>query len=341
MGHSLRDIGREAKPRWPEVPDALKRRVNAALGSRVVRAGRMFGGYGPSATFMMTLEDGRRVFFKGVYPLPRASSVRWSLDREERVYQELSSFIGPWAPLFFGSVREDGWHALLLEAVPGQRMPPWTTWTAARVAHSYADFHASTFGRPLPRWLPRRQHLEFAGFWRQIAADDAGRIRLAALAAGRGGEARTWLVANMARLAAAEVTLEQASEPFALLHFDTRSDNIRLDGDLLRMFDWPSASVGPAEFDLAAFAQSIESEGGPHAEMVVDAYAARLAVRPDVLVGSIAGIAGYFADRAPRPDLPELPRLRSVQRRQLKASLAWSARALDLPEPRWLSAVPD
>ncbi len=36
-----------------------------------------------------------------------------------------------------------------------------------------------------------------------------------------------------------------------------------------------------------------------------------------------------------------LPRLRSIQRRQLKATLAWAARRFGLPDPRWLSAVPD
>ncbi len=126
-----------------------------------------------------------------------------------------------------------------------------------------------------------------------------------------------------------------------LLHFDTRSDNVRLQGDLLRIFDWPFASVGPHEFDLAAFAQAVTAEGGPIPERIVEWYEDILPVRPKALVASVAGIAGYFADRAARPPLVGLPRLRSIQRRQLRASLAWAARLLDLPEPTWLAAVPD
>jgi hypothetical protein len=331
----------EAKPHWSAVPRKFQHRVEALLGSHVVRARRAFGGYGPSATFTLLLDDGRRAFLKAVYPLPEGSGVRWSLDREERVYKGLGDQIDPWAPAYRGSVLADGWHGLLLEAVTGRRFPPWTEDSAARAARAYARFHASTIGQTLPRWLPRDQHLEFVGFWQGIAADQEAFDRLTGSAGNRRSDAEAWLTGNLEALAAAETPLTNVGRPFALLHFDTRSDNIRLDGDLLRMFDWPFACVGPVEFDLAAFAQSIESEGGPAAEHVVGWYQEVLPVRVDVLIASIAAISGYFADRAPRPDAPGLPRLPSVQRCQLKASLAWAARSLHLPPPVWLAAVPD
>jgi len=82
-------------------------------------------------------------------------------------------------------------------------------------------------------------------------------------------------------------------------------------------------------------------EGGPSPERVIDWYAEIR--RPDeaAIDASLAGICGYFADRAWRPPPTGLPRLRSVQRRQLKASFAWASRRFDLPEPRWLAAVAD
>src|SRR5437773_2391921 len=55
----------------------------------------------------------------------------------------------------------------------------------------------------------------------------------------------------------------------------------------------------------------------------------------------VAALAGFFAHHAWRPPIEGLPRLRSIQRRQLKASLAWAARRLDLPEPTWLAGVKD
>jgi hypothetical protein len=306
----------------------------------VVRAVRTYGGYGPTATYRLTLADGRRAFFKGTYPLPEGSGVRWSLEREQVVYRRLSSLIAPWAPEYLGSVRADAWHAVLLELVGGIPALPWTRRKAMRAARSYAAFHASTLGRPLPSQLSRRQHRAFAVYWRRIHRDEDAVDRLAALAGPRRREAVEWLHAHVAALGRAERALSKAPEPCALLHFDTRSDNIRLDGDVLRIFDWPFACIGPAEFDVAAFAQAIEAEGGPDCEAVIGWYESVLPLRHDVLVGSVVGIAGYFADRAPRPPVSGLPRLRSIQRRQLKASLGWAARLLDLPEPSWLRNVP-
>jgi hypothetical protein len=332
---------REDKPPWSAAPRNVKEAVARSLGSPVIRARRTYGGYAPSATYALTLADGRRAFFKGTYPLPEGSAVRWALDREAMVYRHLGQSIRPWAPEFFGSLRADGWHALLLEFVAGKRVLPWTRPKAKRASESYASFHASSLGSPAPRWLSRRQHRDFAVFWRRIASDEAAVDRLGALAASRSDEAIEWLGSCVRALRRAETILRRAGEPYALLHFDTRSDNVMLEGKLLRMVDWPFACIGPVEFDVAAFAQAIEAEGGPPCESTIGWYEAVLPLRHDVLVGSVAGIAGYFADRAPRPPMPGLPRLRSIQRRQLKASLGWAARLLDLPEPTWLRAVPE
>lgn len=337
----MAQIEREAKPAWAEVPAQLKADVARVLGSRVVRAVRAYGGYAPSATFRLSCADGRRAFFKGTFPLPEGSAVQWSLESEERVYRRLGSHIAPWAPAYIGSVRGEGWYALLLEDVGGESVLPWTRSKAMRAARSYAEFHASTLGQALPRWLPRTQHRAFAVFWRKLADDDEALTRLAALAGEQAADAREWLDANAGALRGAERALWRSTNPSALLHFDTRSDNVRLDGELLRIFDWPYASIGPPEFDLAAFAESIAAEGGPSCEAVVGWYESALPVRHAALVGSVAGIAGYFADRAPLPPPAGLPRLRSVQRRQLKASLGWAARLLGLREPAWLAQVPD
>ena len=305
----------------------------------MIRARRTYGGYAPSATFALTLADGRRAFFKGTYPLPQGSGVRWVLDREAMVYRHLGPIIKPWAPELLGAVRADGWHALLLEHVGGRPVLPWTRAKARQAVESYAAFHASTLGQPAPRWLSRTQHRDFAGFWRRIARDEAAINRIAGLAGSHSRQAMDWLRGSLPTLARGERILRHAPEPYGLLHFDTRSDNLMLDGSLLRIFDWPFACVGPVEFDLAAFAQSIAAEGGPDGEAVTAWYEAVLPVRPDVLNGSVVGIAGYFAERAPLPAIPGLPRLRSSQRRQLKASLGWAARFLLLPVPSWLDAV--
>ena len=333
---------REDKPVWSEVPRAVSERTEQMLGARVVRARRAFGGYGPSATFVLTLDNGRRAFFKGVYPLPEGSAVRWRLDEEERVYQELAELIAPWAPAYYGSLRTDGWHALLIEALTGGRVPPWTGSRAQRAVRSFAEFHVRTLDAELPAWLPREHHLEFTGYWAAFTADNQLRDRLATLCRTPKAklDATNWMAAHGPALSAAEAPLVTARR-FALLHFDTRSDNIRLDGNLLRIFDWPFACAGPPEFDFAAFAQSISLEGGPASEQLTRWYSEVLPLEDDVLTASVVGVSGFFADRGSSLDLPGLPRLRAFQRNQLKSSLRWAARLLSLPEPTWLSALVD
>jgi len=312
--------------------------VATVLGSPVARAERVYGGYAPSATFRLRLANGKRAFFKASYPAPKGSGVRWFMDHEAQNYRTLERFIRPWAPRFYGSFERDGWHVLLLEDLGPRSVPPWTPTKARRAARSYARFHRKTRGKRLPRSLPRTGYVEHSRFWRTLSK--TGELsRTASLAGRRADEAREWLDVALPVLVAHERDLERARPPFALLHFDTRSDNVRIRGDALRIFDWPFASAGPAEFDVVAFCQAVAAEGGPGAERVLAWYQEVLRLRPEMIDAALAGIAGYFADRGWRPPIEGLPRVRRWQRTQLKECLRWAARRFDLPEPRWLDAV--
>jgi hypothetical protein len=336
----LSRTGAEAKPPWSAVPRAIKDEVAKLVGSPVARAERVYGGYTPSATFRMLLKDGRRAFLKGTYPLEKDSAVLWKLEEEQHIYEELGDYLRPWAPRYYGGAKAEGWHVMVLEDVGPQTMPPWTLAKATACARSYAAFHAKTYGKRLPRWLSRIEHQDFAMFWDRLAS--SGELRgTASLAKGRAGEAEEWLGVALPILRANSALLMRLRPPFAIMHFDTRSDNIRLQGRLLRMFDWNFACAGPVEMDVVAFAQTITAEGGPEPERFLAEYDQLLPLRSLALDASIAGVAGYFADRAWRPATKGLPRLRSWQRQQLKVMLAWSGRHFDLPEPRWLAAVAD
>ena len=331
---------REEKPSWSAVPAAVRAETERRLRSRVVRATRAYGGYAASATFRLVLANGRRAFFKAGYPPPPGSAAIFPIGDEERRYAALAPIVGRYMPKQYGAFRLERWHVLLMEDLGPATIPPWTVAKAGLATRSYARFHRSTLRRALPRWLSRTQHQEFGIYWERL--DRTGRLDgTASLAGRRREEAREWLDVALPTLRESERLLVRARKPYVLLHFDTRSDNIRLVGDRLVMFDWPFASVGPAEFDTVAFAQAVAAEGGPDADALIDIYSEISPLRDRELDGSIAGIAGYFADRAWRPPLPGLPRLRSIQRRQFKASLAWAARRFDLPEPRWLRAVQD
>lgn len=305
----------------------------------MVRATRAYGGYAASATFRLVLANGRPAFFKAGYPPPGSAAI-FPIAQEERRYRALAGVVGRYMPRLYGSFRLSEWHVLLMEDLGPASVPPWTAAKTRVAARSYARFHRSTLGTALPRWLSRTQHTHFGIYWSRLEA--RGELGgTAALAGRRADEAREWLDVALPILRETERRVVRARRPFVLLHFDTRSDNVRLVGERMVMFDWPFASVGPAEFDTAAFAQAVAAEGGPGPERVLAWYEEILPLRAPELDGSVAGIAGYFADRAWRPPMPGLPRIRSIQRRQLKASLRWAASRLALPEPHWLDAVKD
>jgi hypothetical protein len=321
------------------VPPEIKERTAEILGSPVARAERVYGGYAPSATFRLRLRSGKRAFFKASYPKPPDSGVIWVIDQEDRNYRRLGELIRPWAPRHLGSFAQAGWHVLLLEDLGPRSVPPWTPSKMRLAARSYARFHARTVGRRLPRWLSREPYLEHTRFWRTLWKN--GQLgNAASLARGRAADAREWLDLAKPELVRLERALERVGPPFALLHFDTRSDNVRLHRGRLRIFDWPFASKGPAEFDVAAFCQAVSAEGGPPPERTLAAYEEVLPLRGDVLDASLAGITGYFADRSWRPPVHGLPRLRPWQRAQLKVCIAWLSRRVGLPDPAWLRAVP-
>jgi hypothetical protein len=326
---------REAKPPWSDVPRAVKAEVARILGSPVARAERAYGGYAPSATFRVVLRDRRRAFLKSTYPLPAGSGVIWGVAEEERAYRALGERIRPWAPALLGSFQVAGWHGLLLEDLGPSDVPPWTGRLARRAARDFAELHRANLRMRPTSTITATLWRRFTDRWPK-----ADLARVAGLARGREDEAREWLDVAIPVLRSAGPRLGRARTRRTLLHLDARSDNLRVRHGL-RLFDWNFACVGPPELDVAAFAQSIAAEGGPPPERFVDAYRERLALDDRVLGLAVAAIAGLFAQRAPEPPVPGLPRLRSVQRRQLKASLPWAARLLDLPEARWLAAVAD
>ena len=330
--------GVEAKPPWRQVPAAVRREVESVAGARVTRGARIWGGYGPAPTFRLRLADGRGLFFKGIHTESTVFS-RKAFDREWRVYQELGAFITPWAPQFYGAIAVDDWRALLLEDLGPKSAPPWTPALARDAAREFARFHSSTLGRDLPGWLRRFAESGASVSWERVEEETDGLRLVADLAGGRADEARAWLRMALPPLARGARDALRIPGPYALLHSDTRSDNLRVTQGRLRLFDWPAAESGYPEFDLAAFAQSVTAEGGPEPERIVSWYSERLHPRAEALDAVVAWLAAYFAHNAWRPDLPELPRLRRFQRQQLAVTLRWAARRLALPAPEWARAL--
>jgi Ser/Thr protein kinase RdoA (MazF antagonist) len=321
------------------MPRELRDAVARTLGARVVRAARVWGGYSPSPTFRLLLADGRRAFVKATGPEDNAFA-QAAFARETRIYEQLGDVIAPWAPLLYGSVTCGEWWALVLEDLGAPSVPPWRRDDARAIARAYAEFHQATLGASLPEWLPQAEHYlaRESRLWEQIAA--MGELEaIAGMAGERAAEALRWLEAATPLLARVSLALTSGGGPHALLHGDTRSDNLRWTNGRLRLFDWPHAGIGVPEYDLGAFAQSVTLEGGLAPEEFVDWYAEVLPARAEQLDASVAAIAAFFADLAWRPAISGLPRLRPFQRAQLCVTLDWTARRLRLPTPTWLNEL--
>ncbi len=328
--------GIEAKPAWQSLPIEVRVRVAHVLGSEVVRAARVWGGYSPSPTFRLKLANGQRAFFKASGP-GATTFMRHVIEMEERVYTELGAFISPWAPRLLGVVHEAGWRALLLEDVGPKTAPPWTPALTRQVMCAFADYHAATLGADLPDWIARFAETEGKVTWESVVEESEGLERVAALVGPEVDDALRWFRQAeplFSRLLARAPTIPG---PDALMHGDTRSDNLRLQNGQLRLFDWPAVMVGPVEVDLVAFVQSITVEGGPTPERCVEWYGAPL--RPDVMDVALVWCIAFFAARVWLPPIDGLPRLRPFQRQQLAVLLDWSARRFQLPAPTWTAAL--
>jgi len=327
---------RETKPRWSDVPPALRARIGELAGAPPTSARTVYGGYGPSATFRVRLADGRSAFLKGAGP--GSNDVNWRcVPKEEAAYARVAS-IRPNAPAFLGAVRMEGWHLLLLEDLRGaRRVPPWSRALARAAVEQVAAFHLRSQSEPAA--VPALEPQGLCDNWRVLREDAAGRAAFLHLFAAGRAEAEDWLRGAHGALASAEARATDPGQPFGLLHMDIRSDNLRFDrsGRLL-LFDWASLARGPCALDLYGFLPSLLAESALPWQDPADVYRTALAAGGQSVpawaeAAAAAAIAGYFALRAGQPPLPGLPRLRAVQKSQLGPALSIAAQVLGLPEP--------
>ena len=330
---------REPKPTWRSVPLPVRQRIEEIAGGRVMRGSRVWGGYGPSATFVLTLEDGGSVFVKGSHPRHTTVGIA-ATEIEERVYREID-VIRPWAPRFLGSVEDGPWRMLVLEDLSsGEKMLPWTTAKLRAAIESLAQFHRASQDYDPPAWVPAYNASSFLNLFKieegrpTIAGETDSRSRFLHLFADT-REAEAWTEAALPRLLDAARGAASIGGPAGLVHMDVRSDNLIFQGGRAILLDWPYLAHGPVLWDTAAFFPSIDGEGGATPEEALLLYESALGVSfdPSDIAAAASLIAGFFATRAGLPDVPVLPRLRTVQKMQLFPSLRWAARLLSLPPP--------
>src|SRR5579884_4067415 len=135
--------GIEPKLPWKQVPQKVRQQVALALGTPVIRATRVWGGYAPTPTYRLVLQNGRRAFFKGTFQ-DSNMFMKNALLAEERVYHDLASALGKWMPQLYAAFHVDDWHVLVLEDLGPRSVPPWTPQRARAITHALAAFHQSS-----------------------------------------------------------------------------------------------------------------------------------------------------------------------------------------------------
>ncbi|MGH2478776.1 MAG: phosphotransferase [Ktedonobacteraceae bacterium] len=326
--------GVEAKIPWQQVPRVVRQQVDLALGASVTRATRIWGGYAPTPTYRLLLADGRRAFFKGTCRDSNAFMKR-ALLLEERVYRDLADVLSTWIPQLYATFRYDDWHALILEDLGPQSVPPWTAEKTRAITHALAAFHQSSLGAQPPAWLPLPDEDLAQENWQQMAQESLEFQNIAALAGKEAPQALQWfrqITPTIEHMMQQSVLKEGA---YAILHGDLRSDNLRLRQGQLYLFDWPSISIGRPEWDIVAFAQTVAVEGGPAPEQVMAWYGEQFPSDPQAIECALAWWLTFFARRAWQAEVPGLPRLRRFQRQQLAVLAYWSARQWSFPVPEW------
>lgn len=330
---------RESKPAWSEVPSELKNALTSIVGARIVDATIAWGGYGPSATFILSTTDGRKFFCKGTHPgFTKAGKIAFQAELSYYLaIPELAQF----GPTFRGDAGHEGWHLIVLDYVPSTFVvPPWTDAAFRAAITMLTRFHSRTPASALTLLPIAEEQTDFMGLyggesgWKSLT-DDEQRISFLALFDDQVAASK-WLDAHLDAFVALEAQASRIGGPRSWVHHDVRSDNLLFCGtEEPQLIDFPYLAYGPTLMDVVFFLPSVSGEGGYHPWEGLRLYEQMSGHRFDVrdVMVTVATVAGFFAARAGQPELAGLPRLRWVQKLQLFPSLRWLTRLMEIDHP--------
>jgi hypothetical protein len=333
------DAKRESKPGWSEVPPEAKVELARIIGAPIAEATIAWGGYGPSATFILHTSDGKKFFCKGTHP--GFTEMGKSAFHSELSYYLSIPELAKFGPAFHGATHHDEWHLLVLDFVERVvEVPPWTAEAFRGAIRMLARFHAHPPKRARELLPVAEEQTAFMGLYRaedgwKTLAKPEQREGFLALFHDRDTVAR-WLETHLADFIALEAQASHIGGPRSWVHHDVRSDNLlfhRADEPML--VDFPFLAHGPTLMDVAFFLPSVAGEGGPapaEGLLVYEEAGEHRFALPDLAI-TVATVTGFFAARAGQPDIPGLPRLRWVQKLQLFPSLRWLSQVMAIDPP--------
>jgi thiamine kinase-like enzyme len=280
-------------------------RLSRLLGTEVRSLTRVeSSGYTVAYHGIVELADGTTAFVKAATEPVTAEFIR----DEQRVLRELR---GAFVPAVLALDDEDPPLVVLEDLRAAHWPPPWDRSKIDAVLEALATIAATPPPDVVPPISIHRDRLVTG--WAEIEAEPEPFLSLG--------------VCSPELLERALPTLREASETApidgdSLLHLDVRSDNLCIAERGAVLVDWNHACVGNPGLDVAAWLPSLRLEGGPEPEEILPGAS-----------GFAALLAGFFGSRAGLPAPPTAPLVRPFQLAQLRVSLAWAIRELDLPAP--------
>ena len=303
-------VDRRAHPRplWTDLPEALRSRVEAVLGDRVVAAESRQGGWSPGTADRVRLAAGGRAFVKAASTEVNEQAV--ALHRREAEVLHLLAGGGA-APALLAAVEHEPWFALVEEDVGGRHPDPGSDRDVAAVLDAVARLPAAgAAARALLRSASEDLAEEARG-WRRLIEDDAlGSVPIDRRSA--------------ERLDALAARHPDALASDRVVHLDLRFDNALIDGSGRgRLVDWPGAAIGAGWIDALTVVLEVRRLVGAAAAEEHLAHPVLAAAPPEDVDVLLTVLAAYFFDAARRPPSRGVEAVRGFQRLQGEVVLAW------------------
>lgn len=295
-----------------DMPEPVRRAIEAELGGPVVAAQSHAGGFSPGVAATLTLANGRRAFLKAACSEP--NPVTPDIHRQEAVVAAAMPRDAP-VPAFLFAYDDGDWVALAFDHVDG--MPPADPWEPdelTRVLLALHELAHSLTPSPIAARNAKDALAQLFSGWQSFASAAAAAV----------APAPAWRD-HLDELVLLEAQALPALAGDTLLHLDLRGDNVLLARDRVYFVDWPWAAIGAAWVDLALMLPSVAMQQGPAPQEVWDAHPLARGADPGAVDAVVCALAGFFTWQSQLPPAPGIPTLRSFQAAQGAEARAWLA----------------
>lgn len=314
----------EDKPPFDALPRHILEQIGDVAGSAVTGGDIVYGGFSPSAGYVLNLQNGNRVFVKGTHPNEMSHGTA-TMRQEISIYQNIN-ILKKIAPRYLGMAsdgNEDGWMLGVWNYIERTDQKISATGLVDILVAMQSDQSAKEKLEP----AEKRNFIEFFfqkdRKWQRIAEEKKIRDKFVTLFQDQQAGV-AWLDRNLKTLCELQSRIDTLQSPRGLLHGDLRLDNVVQDKTgHLYIVDWPNACYGPLVFDTVFLFAHASACGYGSVDDLFGLYRERggAAISREDRHVMMAVIAGFFADQAYRQVPERLPRLRWMQKIMLHGLL--------------------